>query len=83
MFSSVATYMYFFPELIYDFQEKPGRRNRVQGGSSMVLNALSCYLSFIMKHFDTKLDFKIHSRSKCTERLLCPRLDPPLYQKLF
>ena len=28
------------------------------GGGSMVLDALSCYLSFILKHSDTKWDTK-------------------------
>ena len=40
-----------------------------------VLDALSCYLSLILKHFDTKRDLE---EKKLGGRLLRPRLDAPL-----
>ena len=45
-----------------------------------VLDALSCYLSLILKHSDTKLDLK-NSRLKLRGARACcapPPLDPPL-----
>ena len=49
-------------------------------GSSRILDALSCYLSLILKPSITKLDLKKHSQSKFRggASLLRPRLDPPL-----
>ena len=58
---------------------------RVQGplkgpGGSRILDALSCYLSLILKHSDTKRDWKKYSRSnfRGDACLLRPPMDPPL-----
>ena len=47
-------------------------------GSSMVLDALSWYLSLILMYSNTKLDFIKHSQSKCRggALLLCHPVDP-------
>ena len=41
-----------------------------------IFDALSCYLSLIFKHFDTKWDFK--NRSNFREAPVAPPLDPTL-----
>ena len=48
-------------------------------GTSRVLDALSCYLSLIFKHSDTKLDLKnIVDQNFEGARTCCAPLDPPL-----
>ena len=47
------------------------RYGRSPGGSSRVLDALSCYLSLILKHFHTKQDTKKKKSMKIKEGDRC------------
>ena len=57
---------------------RPGSRTRLRALEALgTFDALSCYLSLIFKHSDTKWDKKTHSRSNLRGGAR-PPLDPPL-----